>query len=125
MDVGREAEVRRRRLTWISKQRKPRSLRVLPVSQLISDPGLASGRGSGARARRPVWPRLPGGLPSPLSALGLAHYVPSQRLLPGRGLPVRGVRFRVVARLGATGLLLGRPAAASGWGMRASPESGC
>lgn len=54
-----------------------------------------------ARARPPVRPRPPWGLPSLLLALGLARYVPSQRLLPGQGLPVRGVRFRVVARLGA------------------------
>lgn len=39
-------------------------------------------------------------------ALGLAHCVPSQRPFPDRGLPVRRVRFRVVARLRVTGLVL-------------------
>lgn len=71
-----------------------------------------------------LWPRPPGRLRSLLSALGLAHNVPSQRLLPGPGLPVRGVRFRVVARLGAARLLLGWRVAASNGGMGASPESG-
>lgn len=48
----------------------------------------------------------PGGSGFAFLALGLAHCVPSQRRLADRGLPVRGVRFRVVARLWVTGLLL-------------------
>lgn len=68
------------------------------------------GVGNGTHAHGLRWPRPAGGLLSKLSAPGLAHYIPSQRLLPGRGLPVHGVRFRVVVRLGAAGLLLGRPA---------------
>lgn len=54
----------------------------------------------------------PGGRGFSFLALGLAHCVPSQRRLADRGLPVRRVRFRVVALLWVTGLLL--PAGSGG-----------
>ena len=48
----------------------------------------------------------------------------SLQLLPCQGHPVRGVRFRVLERLGETVLLLIRRAAASSGGMWANPERG-
>lgn len=118
--MGREEKkIQRRTLTLISTCPS-----LGAASQLVSNPGLTWCQESGARAHGfPFSPAPLGGLRSSLPALGLAHCIPSQRLLPSQGLPVREVWFRVVARLGATGLLLCRREAASSGGMRASPES--
>ena len=83
MVVEKEEEIRRRRPTWISKQRNPRSLRVLPVSQLISDPGLAWGRGSGARAHGvPFGPASREGFPARSRLWGLRTTSPANGCFP-------------------------------------------
>jgi hypothetical protein len=83
--------------------------------------------GAGDVARMRAAPRLatpPREGAAPCSRLwGLRTASPARGAFPARDFRCAGVRFRVVAGLGATVLLLGRPAAASNEGMSPGSDS--